>query len=106
MTSGRIYHTSTYIAQDNSVLIAGSFNPSTITALPTTNNFTMNKDSVPLIPSKNMSVARYDHTAGLILSSGLVLIAGGMNSKYLPFDTAELFNPISRMVVKIPVLYL
>jgi hypothetical protein len=100
MTSGRIYHTSTYIAQNNSVLIAGGFNPSTITALATTNN------SVPLISSKNMSVARYDRTANLILSSGFVLIAGGMNSKYLPLDTAELFNPISRMVVKIPVVYL
>jgi hypothetical protein len=95
MTSARIYHTSTYISQDNSVLITGGFNPSTITALVTTNKFKMNHDSVPMIPSKNLSVARYYHTADLVPSSNLVLIAGGMNSKYLPLNTAELFNPIS-----------
>ena len=97
MTSGRIYHASTYISQDNSVLITGGFNPSTITALATTNKFKVNKDSSSMIPSKNMSMARYDHTEDVVPSSGLVLISGGMNSEFMPHNTAELFNSISGM---------
>lgn len=90
-----MYHTSTFISQDNTVLIAGGFNPSTISALATTNKFLVLNDSLPMIPSKNMSVARYDHTADVVPSSGVVLIAGGMNNAYVPHNTTELFNPIS-----------
>ena len=95
MTSPRIYHTSTFIPQDNSVLIAGGFNPSTISPLITTDRFLVTNDSLPMAASKNMSVARYDHTADIIPSTNIVLLAGGMNDAYLPHSTAELFNPIS-----------
>ena len=87
-----MYHTSTLISQDNSVLIAGGSNPTTISALTTTDQFKLINDS---LLSKNMSVARYDHTADLIPSSNVVLIAGGMNNAYMPHNTAEIFNPIS-----------
>jgi hypothetical protein len=95
MTSGRMYHENTFISHDNSILITGGFNPSKIIALATTNKFMVLNDSLTMISSKNMSTARYDHTADLVPSWGLVLIAGGMNSAYMPHNTAELFNPIS-----------
>jgi hypothetical protein len=102
MSSGRMYHTSTFLSYENSVLITGGFNPSTITALVTTNKFIVINDTLPMASSKNMSAARYYHTADVVSSLNLVLIAGGMNSTYMPHNTAELFNSNSGVTSIIP----
>lgn len=95
MTSPRMYHTSTFIPQDTTVLIAGGFNPSSISALITADRFLVTNDSLPIVSTKNMSIARFDHTADLVPASNLVLLSGGTSGTFLPHNTAELFNPIS-----------
>ena len=98
MTSPRIYHTSTFIPQDASVLITGGLDPLAIAPLITTDRFFVLRSSLPMATGRNMSVARFQHTADLIPSSSVVLLAGGLNSEFSPDNTAELFNPISGIV--------
>lgn len=95
MTSPRIYHTSTFIPQDASVLITGGLDPSRVAPQITTDRFFVLNNSLPMATTRNMSVARFQHTADLIPSSSLVLLAGGVNGDFAPDATAELFNPIS-----------
>jgi hypothetical protein len=44
------------------------------------------------VPTGKMTVARFEPTATL-LPSGLVLIAGGLDRRYAPLGSAELYDP-------------
>ncbi|UJR19680.1 hypothetical protein I4U23_022814 [Adineta vaga] len=102
MTSCRMYHTSTFVSNYTSILITGGFNPSTTTALNTIDKFLIINDTLTMTSGQNMSTARYDHTADVVPSSKLVLIAGGMNSTYMPHVNAELFNSTTGVTSIIP----
>jgi hypothetical protein len=85
MSTARMFHTSTYIPEKNSVLIAGGYNGGS-SDLSSTETFFLSNYS--FIQQTNMTQVRASSTADR-LSARVVLIAGGNNGAP---GTAELFD--------------
>lgn len=98
MSTSRVYHTSTLISQDNSVLIAGGSDGTAAVSsvqkyIPSTGCFQTMRD---------MSTTRCLHTADQLSSlSGFVLLAGGYDSGNAIVGVADLYHPITADIITI-----
>jgi hypothetical protein len=90
LSTPRIYHTSTFLSQDNFVLIAGGqYGVSLITTetyIPSTGCFQT---------GLSMPRARYSHTADILPAfSDYILFSGGYGTSTI-WNVSDLFNPIT-----------
>ena len=98
MSVSRGYHTSTFIPEDNSVLIMGGiygavYHSSVQKYIPSTGCFQAMRD---------MPRARYMHSADQLSSlSGYVVIAGGVNSINGILNVADLYHPVTGDIITI-----
>ena len=91
MAVARVGHSATLIPQSGKVLIAGGANSVSKTNTVELYDPASKTFSSDATPSKNLTTARYRHTATL-LPSGNVLIAGGDNGA--PVALAEVYNAV------------
>ncbi len=91
LSTARIAHTSTYISQNNSVLIAGG--DLSATALISTEQYIVATGCFQT--GLNMPRARYSHTADILPAfSDYILFAGGAGTSGI-LSVADLFNPFT-----------
>jgi hypothetical protein len=100
MSTPRVYHTATLLA-NGKVLIAGGSGPYSSTSLPLVTPLASaelyDPSSGTFSATGSMATARLDHTATL-LPNGKVLIAGGVpdiSNGWHPVASAELYDPSS-----------
>jgi len=99
MSVGRLYHTSTFISQDNSVLIAGGSDGVAIGS--SVDKYISSTGCFQSM--RNMPRTRYMHTADQLPSlSSYVVIAGGYDATGAAISFADLYHPITTDILTVP----